>query len=127
MPGYATAISGSTATNSGRCGRSVVRAGANLGVQGARPAIANDEGLPNQATYRITGVTRDPANGVVANCETWLFDMHFNRVQRTVSDGSGNYSFQVPSNGWYHMVVSYKVGAPDVAGVTKNTLLAVAQ
>lgn len=45
-------------------------------------------------------------------------------VAETISDGSGNYSVEVPMNTAYQ-ATGYKVGAPDVAGITRNDIVPV--
>ena len=42
-------------------------------------------------------------------------------VAETISDGSGNYSVEVPMNTAYQ-ATGYKAGAPDVAGITRNDI-----
>ena len=45
-------------------------------------------------------------------------------VAETISDGSGNYSVEVPMNTAYQ-ATGYKAGAPDVAGITRNDIVPV--
>jgi hypothetical protein len=45
-------------------------------------------------------------------------------VVETISDGSGNYSVEVPMNTAYQ-ATGYKAGAPDVAGITRNDIVPV--
>jgi hypothetical protein len=72
----------------------------------------------------ITGVTRDSTNAVLAGCTVDLFrTLTDERVAVTVSDQSGNYSFENPGSGPFYLV-AYKAGAPDVAGTTVNTITA---
>lgn len=77
--------------------------------------------------WSITGVTRDNAGTALGTCRVVV--MEAGRIAKdgapvvaeTISDGSGNYSVEVALN-TSHQVISYKVGAPDVAGISLNTL-----
>lgn len=73
----------------------------------------------------ITGVTRDSSGVAVGNC---LLDLYITGVdtlsQNGVSDASGNFTFFNPGSGPFY-IVAYKVGAPDIAGTTVNTLVGV--
>lgn len=77
-----------------------------------------------QRNYTITGVTKDLNNNNLASCTVNLFYTVGNILaQTTTSDASGNYSFNVTSDPTVQFYcVSYKSGAPDVAGTTVNTL-----
>lgn len=81
--------------------------------------------------WQLVGVTRDSAGAALGNCDVIVFEVGRLAVNgapvvaRTASDGSGNYTVEVPTNVAYQ-VMSYKAGAPDVAGVTLNTLTPVA-
>jgi hypothetical protein len=80
----------------------------------------------------VSGISKDSTGAVLGGCIVDLFRVldPTNSSEppllwhaRTTSDATtGAYSFLVPSNGWRFQVVSYKAGAPDVAGVTVNTL-----
>ena len=75
--------------------------------------------------FSISGQTLDAAGSPLADCRVELNDSR-NDVEyaETVSDGSGNYSFTLPWNSWNWQIIAYKVGSPDVAGVTVDTLTA---
>lgn len=75
-----------------------------------------------ERNYTITGVTKDSSGVALGSCTVRLFNTATNLLeQTTVSDASGNYSFTVDKTQTYYEV-SYKAGAPDVAGTTVNTL-----
>ena len=76
-----------------------------------------------ERNYLVSGVTRDSTGAALGGCTVKLFNAATDVLtQTTTSDGSGNYSFIVDkTQSWY--VVSYKPGAPDVAGTTVNTLV----
>jgi len=78
-------------------------------------------------TFRIVGVSRDSAGAALAFCDVSLFiaDAFDQRIATTTSDGSGNYSFSVPSNADRYWVAMYKAGSPNLAGVSDRTLIAV--
>jgi hypothetical protein len=81
------------------------------------------------ATVRwfLTGVTRDSAGSALGNCR--VVALETGRLAKdgapivgeTISDGSGNYSIEVATN-VAHQVIAYLPGAPDVAGISLNTL-----
>jgi hypothetical protein len=75
------------------------------------------------AKWMLTGQTRDSSDVAVPNAEVHLFTTGDDRlVEEMFSDGSGNFIFtQIPGNGIYY-IVGYKVGTPDIAGTTINTL-----
>lgn len=82
----------------------------------------------NQATfpernYTISGVTKDATGAALGTCDVRLFNTATNVMEQiTTSDASGNYAFVVDkTQTWF--TVAYKVGAPDVAGTTVNTLV----
>lgn len=86
-----------------------------------------DEIIPifEERNYTITGVTKNNAGAALGGCVVKLFNTATDILeQTTISDGSGNYSFVIDkTKSWY--VVSYKAGAPDVAGTSVNTLVGV--
>lgn len=85
--------------------------------------------LPSQppTRYSLTGITRDSAGSPLGLCAVYLFKTATNTlVAATTSDADGNYSFVSDiSPTETHFVVSYKTGAPDVAGTTVNTLVGI--
>ena len=89
---------------------------------GASPEPFRSPPFSTSALY-ISGVTRDSVGNPLGGCKVELFcsgsDIY---VGDTVSDGSGNYSFQVLKSGPFYLV-AYKAGSPDVAGTTVNTIL----
>lgn len=71
----------------------------------------------------ISGRTLDSTGSALANCFVELeLVSDGTRMATTISDGSGNYSFQV-GNPVCYQCTAYKVGSPDVAGITVNTLI----
>jgi len=78
-------------------------------------------------TFSIVGVSRDSAGVALAFCKVSLFiaDAFDQRIAQTTSDGSGNYSFTVPSNANSYWVAMYKAGSPNLAGVSDRNLVAV--
>lgn len=82
--------------------------------------------------YAVVGVAKDSTGAVLGGCVVDLFQI-FDPTgtsepptvwrARTVSDPvTGAYRFDVPSEGYNYQAVAYLAGAPDVAGVTVNTL-----
>lgn len=73
--------------------------------------------------FAITGVTKDSAGAVLANCVVVAFRTSDDSVAaRGTSDASGNYRLDA-SPAIAHYVVAYKAGAPDVTGATVNTVV----
>jgi hypothetical protein len=71
----------------------------------------------------IIGVTRDLNGNPLGFCTVLLFKTSDNSfVSLTTSDSLGNYKFDGES-GIYYFVVAYKIGSPNVQGVTENTLI----
>lgn len=76
-------------------------------------------------TSTISGVTKDSAGANLAGVTVTLFVSGNNLfVSQAVSDGSGNYTLTIDKSGPF-FIEAYKVGAPDVAGTTVNTLVGV--
>jgi len=72
------------------------------------------------ANFSLSGTTRDSSGAAIAGCEVDLCQGNV-VVASLVSDGSGNFTFLNPGSGPFFLV-AYKVGSPDVAGTTVNTL-----
>lgn len=71
----------------------------------------------------IDGITKDSAGAVLPSCDVHLFrTLDDLEMDQTTSDANGYYQFVtgIPDERYY--VVAYKAGAPDVAGVTVNTV-----
>jgi hypothetical protein len=76
----------------------------------------------------LIGVTKDGTGAALGGCRVVVFET--GRIAKdgapiiaeTISDGSGNYSVEVPGNKAYQ-AIAYKPGSPDVAGVTRNDLV----
>lgn len=76
-----------------------------------------------ERNYTITGITKDSSGVALGGCTVMLFNTSTCTLeQQVVSDASGNFTFIVDkTKKWFE--VSYKVGTPDVAGTTVNTLV----
>lgn len=80
----------------------------------------------------ITGVTKDSVGAPLGNCRVVAMrtdrigintDQFSNPILAdAISDGNGNFSIQVNTNIPFQLM-GYKVGSPDVAGVTVNTVI----
>ena len=96
--------------------------GARLGVP---PHMARLKPILAPVTLQIVGVTKDETGAASGGFTVYLFNTTSGvpvLAQTTVSDGSGNYSFSV-GVGMQYWAVDYKVGSPDKAGATRNTLV----
>lgn len=95
-----------------------------LSALGTAPLMPASLPLPT-ASFFITGTTKDSSGVALASC---LLDLYRTSddasMSRTISDGSGAYSFSV-GQGQRYYIVAYKAGGPDVAGTTVNTLTGV--
>lgn len=86
-----------------------------------------DSFVESTQRWVIAGVTRDSAGAALGNCAVIAFETgRLTKdgtpvVAQTISDGSGNYSVDVPMNTLYELT-AYLVGSPDRAGVTINTV-----
>jgi hypothetical protein len=91
-------------------------------AKGVGPFVAKKP-MPTQPPIVITGVTRDSAGVALANCALNLFRSDTEQlIQRLTSDGSGNFTTNPVGLGIQYQIDAYKVGSPDVAGTTLNTL-----
>jgi len=82
--------------------------------------------------FLITGVTKDNNSNPLGNCQVFILDvsrMYVNTnaggnpiVATGTSDNSGNYSLQVGGNGTFYQVIGYLPGAPDVGGITVDSI-----
>lgn len=85
---------------------------------------------PDQADqyFSITGVTRDSTGAVLGLVTVYLFEMVGGTpllTKQVISDASGNYTFTVGDPTRSYWTVTYKAGAPDVAGASVNTLVGI--
>ena len=81
--------------------------------------------LPVPPATVFAGITKDGAGTPLDACAVELYDQATDMpVERTTSDGSGNYLF-VRGLGQLFYARAYKVGSPDVAGTTLENLPAV--
>jgi hypothetical protein len=89
-----------------------------------------DEKLKDR-DYVISGITRDAAGAILGGCTVDVFmsqmpDMPRTLVGRAVSDvTTGQYIVFVngPDTGMTFQAMAYLAGAPDVAGISVNTLV----
>ena len=75
----------------------------------------------------ISGTTKDSAGAAKANATVYLFAMNNGMpllVNKTISNAAGFYTFFV-SAGQQYWITDYKVGPPDLAGATLQTLTGV--
>lgn len=94
--------------------------------RGNPPPLLGNRILPTHPPINITGVTRDNLGAVLGECDVELYARAWNLpgaafVAGVVSDGSGLFSFRV-SLGQQYQHIAYKVGTPDVAGVSLRDL-----
>lgn len=80
--------------------------------------------LPQLPRLTLTGVTRDNTGAPLGNCIVQLFRTANDQiVEEVTSDGSGNFLFNIVGLGQQYYLVAYKVGSPDTAGTSVNTLV----
>lgn len=80
---------------------------------------------PHHGRFVVSGVTRDANDAALGNCIVHCFATDDDReLGQTVSDGSGNFSIQIASNGWACYLVAYLAGTPNRAGTTDITIYA---
>jgi len=74
---------------------------------------------------KISGVTKDSSGIIIGGCIVKLFRSSDDvKIDETVSDASGNYSFTLVVYAENFYLIAYKAGAPDLAGTTVNTVRA---
>ena len=124
-----TVIAGVVATTDAEALVAVIIAiGPSVSVAG-ETATADADAPPGTITatilYVLTGTTRDGVGAVLGACTVQLFrtsdDVY---MGDTVSSGAGAFSLTTTEVGPFY-IVAYLVGAPDRAGTTVNTLVAV--
>jgi len=80
---------------------------------------------PAARNASLTGISRDNTGAALGGCTVKLFRTWDDvMIASAVSDGSGSYTLFPASSGPYYLV-EYKAGAPDVAGTSRNDLVAV--
>lgn len=73
--------------------------------------------------YAISGVTKDAANAPLPSCDITLYRTADDSVSgKGTSDAAGAYRIDA-SNALFHYARATKAGAPEVDGVTVNTLV----
>lgn len=107
------------ATNQGTGTGRATRKGRGPSMRGLTP-------LPAPPPLIISGITRDSAGAALGGCTVELYRRNQDQtlglfVESTTSDGAGNFSFAV-GPGLQYQHIAYKVGAPDVAGVSVRDL-----
>ena len=93
------------------------------------PACLLMRPLPVLPRLVITGITRSNTGAVLGACTVELYRRNQDQtrgvfVDSTTSDASGNFSFVV-GLGQQYQHLAYKVGAPDVAGISVRTLIGI--
>lgn len=71
----------------------------------------------------ISGFTRDAAGGILPGCVVKLFRTADDVLQTTVTSDGNGYYVATTSYADSHYLVVYRVGPPDIAGTTVNTLM----
>jgi len=78
--------------------------------------------LNSGAPVGISGITIDQLGARLPGCTVKAFNSVTNVfVDQTISDGSGNYSMNLPRGNTYFLV-AYKAGSPNKAGTSVNTI-----
>ncbi len=117
------AVTGSTTTSA--AGSVTETADVNVAASGS--VVTSTVGtVAVTATATISGVTKDSTSTPLGSCTLHLFlTSDDSKIATTTSDGGGNYilTFSSLITGPFY-IVAYKVGSPDVAGTTLNTLVA---
>lgn len=86
----------------------------------ARPSVWSFIGY----SPSLVGVSRDPSGTAIGSCTVVCLRMpDYALLDSTISDASGNYALYPTASGPYQ-VLWYKSGSPDIAGISKNSLLA---
>lgn len=76
-------------------------------------------------SYRLSGVSRDSTGATLGNCRVMIFRTADNVfIMETTSDANGDWSVSLMAGGPYFQV-EYKIGSPDLAGTSVNTLVPV--
>lgn len=95
--------------------------------KGAPPNLCGKRLLPT-VSKTLSGVSRDATGTPLAGCTCTLFRVQtsnglptFVQMATMISDGSGNYSFSVGTDGPYRVMFDLD-GAPVRAGLTVKTL-----
>lgn len=107
---------------SARCGQ---------GMRSVFSIVSRGRGVPRRypifsatvftGRFGISGITKDSAGAALPGVTVILFSSSHVYLDRTVSNGSGAYSFTGIGVGQVY-VVAYLPGAPDVAGTTVNNI-----
>lgn len=71
----------------------------------------------SQASFYIAGVTRDASGVAIGGVTVDLYSESRIWINRTISDGSGNYRFDNVGTGSVFLI-GYKIGSPDLFGTT---------
>ena len=99
---------------------------ADMGINPVNVVVGIKQGfnrVMGRLNMTLSGVSRDSTGAALGNCQVLIFrtaDKSF--ILETQSDGSGNWSVSMLVGGPFFLV-EYKVGSPDVAGTSVNTLV----
>lgn len=88
--------------------------------------LTGREPLPVLPKISITGITRDSSGNPLGNMRVTVYRVTgavLTYVETLVSDGSGNYTTSPVSMGSLYQITTFLAGSPDVAGVSRATLI----
>jgi hypothetical protein len=89
-----------------------------------KPAVVHSIKPLPAVFFTLTGTTRDAFGAPLAGCDVELFRAVDDvKLDQTTSDANGLFVFRGARLQQLHYVRAYKVGSPDVAGTTVNTLV----
>ena len=74
-------------------------------------------------TFTISGTSRDNTGAALGGCEVSIFDGSNAFIGKVVSDGSGAWSFMVPTNSGPFWARYYLAGSPNRAGSTDDFMV----
>lgn len=93
----------------------------NVVAHGTKNAI-NVARVMGTLRMMFSGVSRDFNGATLGTCKVYIFRTRDNvLVGQTVSNGSGDWTFEVAPTSDNHFFVEYKAGGPDVFGTSSNT------
>lgn len=93
-----------------------------------QPAVVHSMKPMPAAVFTISGISKDNAGSVIANCTMSLFRVDYDSgnnliykfISQVISDASGNYSFEVNRTSTYRVTGDNSGGT--VFGITNNNL-----
>lgn len=99
---------------------------ADMGINPVNVVVGIKQGfnrVMGRLNMTLSGVSRDSTGAALGNCQVLIFrTANKSFILETQSDGSGNWSVSMLVGGPFFLV-EYKVGSPDVAGTSVNTLV----